>query len=35
VIEKVIFEVSKKFRSLTAYQLTVEKTIERRYFEIV
>ena len=34
-IEKVIPEVSEKLRGLTAYQLTVEKAIERRYFEMV
>ncbi len=34
-IEKVIPEVSEKLRSLTAYQLAVEKAVERRHFEIV
>ncbi|KAK4236654.1 transcriptional activator of glycolytic enzymes-domain-containing protein, partial [Achaetomium macrosporum] len=34
-IEKVIPEVSEKLRSLTAYQLTVEKAVERRHLELV
>ncbi|KAK4242960.1 transcriptional activator of glycolytic enzymes-domain-containing protein [Corynascus novoguineensis] len=34
-IEKVIPEVSEKLRSLTAYQLTIEKAVERRHFELV
>ena len=34
-IEKMIPEVSKKFRGLTVYQFTVEKMIKRRHFEII
>ena len=34
-IEKVIPEVSEKLRSLTAYQFTLEKAVERRHSEIV
>jgi hypothetical protein len=34
-IEKVIPEVSEKLKSLTAYQLTVEKAVERRHMELV
>ena len=30
-----ISEISEKLRSLTAYQLTVEKATERRHFEII
>ena len=34
-IEKVIPKVSEKLKSLTAYQLTVEKAIKRRHLELV
>ncbi|KAL2141917.1 hypothetical protein VTI28DRAFT_1802 [Corynascus sepedonium] len=34
-IEKVIPEVSEKLKSLTAYQLTVEKAVERRHLELL
>ena len=34
-IEKVIPEVSEKLRSLTAYQFTLEKVVERRHSEMV
>jgi hypothetical protein len=34
-IEKAIPEVSEKLRNLAAYQLTVEKAVERRHFELV
>ena len=33
-IEKVIPEVSEKLRGLTAHQLTIEKAVERRHFEM-
>ena len=33
-IEKVIPEVSEKLRGLTAHQLSIEKAVERRHFEV-